>query len=89
MLGNLVLITKQQNRDARNNAFEVKRRVIFPNGKASPHAITNQILTLSQWRAEDIRARDAALLQRLAEIWRLKGTQRSRRSRQETAAAGA
>ncbi len=89
MLGNLVLITKQQNKEARNNGFEVKHRVIFPHGQVSPHAITNQVLFMRHWTAEDIRARDAVLLQRVAEIWQLKGQPRARRSKQSALAANA
>ncbi len=71
MLGNLVLITKQQNKDARNNGFDIKHRIIFPGRQASPHAITNQVISQLQWRAEDIRARDADLVQRMTQIWQL------------------
>jgi hypothetical protein len=86
MLGNLVLITKQQNKDARNNAFESKHKVIFPDGQPSPHAITNQVLEQRQWRADDIRARDAVLMQRMVEIWQLQGQSRSKRSRRSSPA---
>lgn len=79
MLGNLVLITKQQNKDARNNGFDVKHRVIFPGGQASPHAITNHVISQLQWRSEDIRARDADLIKRMSDIWHLKGQPRAKR----------
>ena len=72
LLGNLVLVTKQQNQVARNHDFEAKLRVFFPNGHTSPHAITNQIMRQRSWRAEDIRARDAELASRVSELWQLK-----------------
>ena len=84
MLGNLVLVTKQQNKDARNDVFPVKKKVIFPDGQASPHAITNQVQDLDEWRAEDIRARNNVLFQRMIDIWQLKPktpVKRSRRGR--------
>jgi hypothetical protein len=81
MLGNLVLIGKQQNKDARNSAFEIKRGIFFPEGQRSPHAITNQIYSQLQWRADDIRMRDAALLQRMVDIWQLKAQAPAKRQR--------
>lgn len=82
MLGNLVLLSKQQNKDARNNAFEIKQGIVFPAGRPSPHAITNQIKGLPQWGADEIRARDAYLLQRMTDIWQLKGQPRAKWRRQ-------
>ncbi len=81
LLGNLVLVTKQQNKEARNHAFEVKQGVFFADGNTSPHAITNQIMRQRHWRAEEIRARDADLLRRMAEIWQLKGRAGGRRGK--------
>ena len=81
LLGNLVLVTKQQNKDARNHPFAVKKRILFPDGQTSPHAITNQIMRAQNWRAGEIRAREAVLGQRLREIWSLTGKVAVKRAR--------
>jgi Protein of unknown function DUF262/Protein of unknown function (DUF1524) len=81
MLGNLVLISKPQNKEARNHPFDVKRLIYFPGGQASPHAITDQLRPLNHWRAEDIRARDADLQARMVTIWRLTAGPRAKRAK--------
>ena len=68
LLGNLVLATRQQNTEARNQGLEAKQRILFPGGQASPHAITNMLMGISAWTAGDIRARDALFTERLREI---------------------
>ena len=73
LLGNMVLVTRQQNKDARNHVLATKQRLLFPEGQPSPHAITNQIMRAKIWRAADIRARDAELVQRMRDIWNLTG----------------
>jgi len=69
LLGNLVLVSKQQNDEAKNQGLDAKLRVFFPGGQLSPHAITNQLMGARSWTANDIRARDAALKRRIREIW--------------------
>ena len=71
LLGNLVLVSAQQNREARNLGLGAKLNIVFPGGQPSPHAITNQLLGVRTWNADDIRRRDAALKQRIREIWRI------------------
>jgi len=88
MLGNLVLITKQQNKEARNHPFDVKQGLYFPDGRPSPLAITNQIYICEHWRAEDIRSRDAQLLQRMTEIWNLKVKPQGKRPSGDPRGAG-
>ena len=73
LLGNLVLVSRQHNKDAKNRAMADKQRILFPDGQPSPHAITNQIMHVTSWKAADIRARDAQLVQRMREIWNLTG----------------
>jgi len=68
LLGNLVLASRQQNTDARNQGLEAKQRILFPGGQPSPHAITNLLMGLAAWTASDIRARDALFMERLREI---------------------
>jgi hypothetical protein len=68
LLGNLVLISRQQNKDAKNQGFQAKLRVYFPAGQASPHAITNDLLGATSWTAQDIRSRDAALMSKLRSL---------------------
>lgn len=82
LLGNLVLVSRQQNKDARNLALAAKQRILFPDGQPSPHAITNQIMRVTSWKAANIRARDDELVQRMREIWKLTGKASPKRFRQ-------
>jgi len=68
LLGNFVLISKQQNKEAKNQGFDIKLRVYFPHGQPSPHAITNQLIGFRTWNAVDIRTREAMLISRLRQI---------------------
>ena len=71
LLGNLSLVSKQQNKEARNQGLDAKLRVLFPDGQPSAHAITNHLIGARSWNAVDIRARDALLLKRVREIWNI------------------
>ena len=82
LLGNLVLITRQQNKDARNQSLEAKMRAYFPAGAPTPHAITNQLIGASGWNAADVRNREFEMQKRIREIWNIAApmTGASRRS---------
>jgi hypothetical protein len=71
LLGNLVLVPPEQNTGAGNLDFPTKHDIFFPQGKLSENAITNQIHGLASWSPENVRKRDALLIERLCEIWGL------------------
>ena len=74
LLGNLVLVTRQQNKDARNQSLDAKLRVFFPRGVPSPHAITNNLIGTRTWNMVDVRHREAEMQKRIREIWNIPGT---------------
>lgn len=82
-LGNLVLITPQQNDRARNAAWAAKKEIYSAaNVKAPLLAITRDVLDSQEWRGADIEAREKRLLAVIEKIWRvdLSGTRSSTRA---------
>ena len=72
-LGNLVLITPEQNDKARNAAFDAKK-AIYADAPADTQPllpVTADVLTETQWRREEIQAREHRLLTMLANLWRI------------------
>ena len=72
-LGNLVLITQEQNDKARNASFDAKK-VIYadaPAGTVPLLPITADVLSEAQWRREEIQAREHRLLTMIANLWRI------------------
>jgi Protein of unknown function (DUF1524) len=61
-LGNLTLLSWDQNRAARNMGLEAKLRVYFPDGRPTPHAITNELMGVASWTLADITRREALML---------------------------
>jgi hypothetical protein len=71
-IGNLVLITQEQNDKARNASFDAKKAIYAQSaGGALPLAITADVLTEDQWRREEIEAREHRLLTMIANLWRI------------------
>lgn len=82
-LGNLVLITPQQNDRARNAAWSAKKEIYSAaNVKTPLLAITRDVLDSQEWRGADIEAREKRLLGVIEKIWRvdLSGTRSSMRT---------
>lgn len=71
-LGNLVLITPQQNDRARNAAWAAKKEIYASaNVKAPILAITRDVLDAQEWRGAEIAAREKRLLGVIEKIWRV------------------
>lgn len=71
-LGNLALVDDEQNPNAKNSDFAVKKEIYRrPKDGREPLPLLGDILAASEWRAADIRAREARLKRYLAEMWRL------------------
>lgn len=69
-LGNLVLLSRRKNSAARNYDFETKKtRYFVSRGKASPFALTSQVLHEEEWTPDVLEARQRDLLGRLCELW--------------------
>jgi hypothetical protein len=71
-LGNLVLITQQENDRARNASWEDKRQ-IYAKGttKAPLLAITRDVLDETEWRKPQIEARELRLIGMIDRLWRI------------------
>jgi hypothetical protein len=76
-LGNLVVVTKAQNEKARNKEFARKREIYRGFDDAPVLPITRDAVEVAAWRASEIRAREARLLELIRDTWNidLPGTQ--------------
>lgn len=71
-LGNLVLLSRKKNSSARNYDFEKKKTKYFTSGgKASPFALTSQVIHEEQWTPQVLEARQKDLLALLKRLWSL------------------
>lgn len=71
-LGNLVLLSRKKNSSARNYDFDKKKTKYFTTGgKASPFALTSQVIHEEEWTPEVLEARQEDLLGRLKKLWSL------------------
>lgn len=69
-LGNLVLLSRKKNSSARNYDFEKKKTKYFTTGgKASPFALTSQVIHEEEWTPEVLEARQKDLLGKLKKLW--------------------
>jgi hypothetical protein len=68
-LGNLVLVTKDQNDKAGNSDFERKLQVYFNTRGAPAVAINEDLRGKTEWKAREIMAREAELFQLIEELW--------------------
>ena len=83
-LGNLVLVTKGQNDRAGNLDFARKLEVYF-NTPGAPAPILNEDLRgRTEWKAVDIKAREARLVRLIEELWQIE-LQKLREQTQEGA----
>jgi len=97
-LGNLVLVTKAQNDRAGNLDFARKKDVLFRLGNAPLLPINDYVRRQSEWKAQQIREREAELLRQLDALWGIGGAPRAKQAgsptvpskrRKEPQAAGA
>lgn len=70
-LGNLVLLSRRKNSQAKNYDFEKKKEKYFKHGGISPFALTTQVLNESEWKPEVVEKRQQQLLNKLMDIWNL------------------
>ncbi len=70
-LGNLVLLSRRKNSQAQNFDFERKKLEYFARKGVSPFAITTQVLSETEWTPDVVERRQAQLLAKLKEVWRL------------------
>jgi hypothetical protein len=70
-LGNLALLSRRKNSQAKNYDFEKKKEKYFKRGRVSPFALTTQVLNESEWRPEVVEERQKQLLAKLKDIWDL------------------
>jgi hypothetical protein len=71
-LANLVLLTRRKNSQASNYEFDVKKEKYFATaGGVSPFVLTTQVLQQATWTPAVLEARQEALVDTLAKLWRL------------------
>jgi hypothetical protein len=68
-LGNLVLVTKAQNDRAGNQDFARKLEVYFKTPAAPLPALNEPLRGLSEWKAPQIKAREAEMLRLIEGLW--------------------
>jgi len=68
-LGNLVLVTKDQNDRAGNRELGHKLDVYFNTANAPVVALNADLHGRKEWKSRDIRAREADLLHLIEELW--------------------
>ena len=69
-LGNLILVSRHENEQARNSDLARKQEIYFGQGAIQP-ALTREIEGLDEWRPEDVRRREERFVALLSEQWRL------------------
>lgn len=71
LLGNLVLITNRQNKQADNKPYPQKRQVYFESRDAPIHQVTRDIFQIEDWTLEAIDVRQERLVRILCTDWEL------------------
>ena len=67
-LGNLVLLTRQQNSELKSDSFETKRTTL----SQSPYVFTEQVGSLDEWTPEKIDLRQRQLAEVAVKTWPIK-----------------
>ena len=70
-LGNLVLLSRRKNSQARNYDFRRKKREYFQRRGVAIFALTSQVLSEEDWTLEVLKRRQRKLLAKLQSEWRL------------------
>ena len=68
-LGNLMLVTKSQNDRAGNQDFARKLEVYFRTPAAPLPALNEALRGLTEWKAPQIKAREAEMLHLIEDLW--------------------
>jgi hypothetical protein len=76
-LGNLVLMTRAQNDRAGNQDFVRKQQVLFAPDSALTLSVNDYVRGQTEWRAAQIRAREAELLAHVYRLWDIAPPQRA------------
>jgi len=76
-LGNLVLMTRAQNDRAGNQDFARKQQVLFAGDGGLTLPVNAYVQGQTEWRAAQIREREADLLARLYQLWDIAPPQRA------------
>jgi len=71
LLGNLILITHEQNKVADSKPYPKKRSVYFDTPEAPIHAVTKDIAPIQDWSLQAIEERHERLVRILCEDWGL------------------
>jgi hypothetical protein len=71
-LGNLALLTRKKNSAASNYEFDKKKIAYFAREGISPFVLTTQVLHALEWTLPVVAARQADLMTKLEDHWRLK-----------------
>jgi Protein of unknown function (DUF1524)/Protein of unknown function DUF262 len=69
LIGNLVLITNDQNRRADTKPFSEKRKVLFSTPGAPIHALTRDIMGIEDWSLDAIEHRQERLVRIICVDW--------------------
>lgn len=69
LLGNLVLITYEQNKEADNKPFDKKKKVYFETPNAPIHKLTDDIRNVQEWTLHAIEERHEKLVGILCADW--------------------
>ncbi len=75
-LGNLALLNRKKNSAASNYDFDRKKQAYFSKGGACAFPLTTQVLKETQWDANVLHGRQAALLKLAEDHWQLAGRAR-------------
>jgi len=71
-LGNIVLLSRRKNSQARNYDFKQKKKKYFKSRDGISHfALTTQVLSEEEWTPDIIKSRQKKLIGNLTEIWHL------------------
>jgi len=69
-LGNLILVSRVDNEQARNSELDRKLEIYFGKGIEQP-ALTREIEGLTEWRPQDVRRREERLAALLNQHWQI------------------
>ena len=69
LLGNLVLITYEQNKDADNKPYDKKKKIYFETPNAPIHKLTEDIRPIQEWTLQAIEERHERLVRILCDDW--------------------
>jgi hypothetical protein len=78
-IGNLIVLSKQDNDAVRNTDFEEKRKVYFAPDNTSPFGLKQAIQHETRWTPKVIERRSRAMIGRLARVWGLQAGGKARR----------